>query len=99
MKFTKGPWRAKCGSVERLDGAPIAHMDRTDEASKAGIYPVERDYNAKLIATAPELLKVCKMLLGYKDDKIFSGTLLELAAFTKSAHIMAHEVVKKAEGR
>lgn len=51
MKHTQEPWHAHGGSIYRdpypgID-APIAHMDRSDRARDAGIYPVERDENAK----------------------------------------------------
>jgi hypothetical protein len=63
-KHTPGPWKMDSGQVVRVsDGAVIANMDRSEEASKAGIYPVERDDNARLIAAAPELLEACNSAL------------------------------------
>lgn len=55
---TPGPWRVSTGSVYVDDGEewptiPIAHMDR--EIGN-GTKPVERDANARLIASAPSLL-------------------------------------------
>lgn len=62
MKHTKGPWKYESGQVERMDGAVIARMDRSNAATEAGIYPTERDANAKLIAAAPELLEALKAM-------------------------------------
>ena len=62
-------WKVISGAVHReKDNAPIATMVRTEEASAAGIYPVERDENAKLIAAAPELLEACRYALGTLGD-------------------------------
>ena len=47
------PWKVVSGMIVRAnDDAPIAHMDRSESASKAGIFPVERDNNAKFIVRA-----------------------------------------------
>ena len=49
-KHTALPWKVVSGMIVRAsDDAPIAHMERSEAASKAGIYPVERDDNAKFI--------------------------------------------------
>lgn len=69
IKHTPGPWKCESGLVERMDGAVIARMDRSEEATKAGIYPVERDANAKLIASAPLLLDVLKHTLARLEAK------------------------------
>ena len=63
-KHTTGPWKCIGGAVykEGDESAPIAYMCRDERATKAGIYPVERDSNAVLIAAAPELLAACKNL-------------------------------------
>ena len=64
---TPGPWKVVTGAVVRAsDEALIASMDRSEYASKAGIYPVERDENARLIAAAPDLLRLLQ--LACSDD-------------------------------
>jgi len=89
-KHTPGPWKVISGAiVHSSDSAPVAEMNRTEEASKAGIYPVERDANAHLIAAAPELLKACKRLLaGYSliDEQ------------REEAKEYARQIIAKAEG-
>ena len=65
-KHTPGPWYCIGGAVYRENDAtaPIAYMCRDERASEAGIYPVERDCNAALIAAAPELFAVCWDIFG-----------------------------------
>lgn len=59
-----GPWKYVSGQVVRAsDGAVIANMDRSEAASKAGIYPVERDANARLIAQAPAFEEMVRLYL------------------------------------
>jgi hypothetical protein len=52
MTHTKTPWKVVSGCIDTIDDKPIARMVRDDSATKAGIYPVERDNNAKFIVTA-----------------------------------------------
>ena len=69
-RHTPGPWYCIGGAVYRENDAtaPIAYMCRDERASEAGIYPVERDCNARLIAAAPELLAACReALIELKD--------------------------------
>ena len=51
-KHTGTPWKVTCGLVETEDGREICRMDRSREATKNGIYPCERDNNAKFIVKA-----------------------------------------------
>ena len=61
--YTKGQWDFISGQVVRAsDAAVIANMDRSEAASLAGIYPVERDNNARLIAAAPDMYETLVML-------------------------------------
>ena len=62
---TPAPWYAIGGAVfADADGKrPIARMVRDESASKAGIYPVERDANSRLIAAAPELLEALERIV------------------------------------
>ena len=62
---TSEPWREESGCVVREDGAPIARMIRDRTASEAGIYPVERDENAKRIVAC---VNACK---GIEDPAAF----------------------------
>lgn len=75
---TPGPWKVNSGMVETEDGRPIAYMDRTDKATEAGIYPVERDSNAHLIAAAPAMLKALDECL----DALQSPEAQKVLAFT-----------------
>ena len=65
--YTPGPWFVACGSVWTTPygsddgGASIARMDRDEQQTT----PTERDANARLIAAAPDLLEVCRLLDGH----------------------------------
>jgi len=70
-EYTAGPWKMDSGQVVRSsDGAVIANMDRSEEASKAGIYPAERDSNARLIAAAPDMLDALDRILALAGDEL-----------------------------
>ena len=87
-KHTPGPWICDGGAVYRngdID-APIAHMCRDERATKAGIYPVERDSNAVLIAAAPDLLAACEAVEYYLSHSNHNFD---------TAHL--REAIKKAE--
>ena len=78
---TPGPWIVENGTVYKRSGVrvtvPIARMDR--EAGN-GTRPVERDCNARLIASAPELLKalieIYKWAERAEDERQQSGPIL-----------------------
>ena len=61
-EHTPGPWTVVSGAVEttEMGGIPIANMDREPGN---GTLPVERDANARLMATAPELLDICQHIM------------------------------------
>lgn len=69
MKHTQGPWEVACGAVYVAPAGDydmnirIAKMDRDEPRTS----PTERDRNARLIATAPELLAACKEVLNAID--------------------------------
>ncbi len=67
--YTSGPWTYHSGMVWKADGSedgiPIARMDRSTPSTE----PTERDANARLIASAPELLEACQAAL-----KVLDGT-------------------------
>lgn len=94
-KHTPGPWKCESGQVLRNDGAVIARMDRTDEATKAGIYPVERDLNARLISAAPELLEACKDALRLLKVLNVTGSNDPI----ESIHYKLENLIAKTEGR
>lgn len=48
--FTLERLKVKNGSIYTESGRPVAKMDRSEEATKAGISPVERDCNAHRFA-------------------------------------------------
>lgn len=52
MRHTRLPWKVESGVIYTADGRPIATMIRTEEATKLGIFPVERDMNAMFIVEA-----------------------------------------------
>lgn len=84
---TPGPWKVECGSVYTEDGWPIATMVRDRSATAAGIFPAERDANARLIAAAPELLEE----LGYLKR------VIEDIPFPHTYHIAKSEVLFRVE--
>ena len=101
MTHTPGPWKTNSGQVVReSDGAVIANMDRSDAASEAGIYPVERDDNARLIAAAPELLDALQYIPTEGSD---CPPNVEPAEFYRSQLLAcighAARAIAKAEGR
>ena len=63
-KHTPGPWECHSGMVWKGE-IPIARMDREPEN---GTQPTERDANARLIASAPDLLEACKAFLRAPSD-------------------------------
>lgn len=67
-QHTQGPWQVNSGAVFSEKGAPIATMVRNETATAAGIYPVERDKNAHLIAAAPDLLAACEEALSKMQE-------------------------------
>ena len=79
MKYTKGQWKIEIGNRGMKivsDNTLIARMNESFLMSPLEESEVEA--NANLISIAPELLEACKMLLGYKDGVLFSGTLTEI---------------------
>lgn len=60
MPTTPGPWIVSSGSVYTTSGLPIAKMDRERDN---GVPSVDWDYNARLIAATPDLLKACKQAI------------------------------------
>ncbi len=67
FSYTPKPWHVESGSVYASDGTPIAHMERDPNIAR-NIPPVERDRNAHLIATAPELLEKLQTLVHWLED-------------------------------
>ena len=73
FKGTPGPWRV---SEKRGDLIDIRHNDNGIGAISLNLAHVvarqswlkEAEANAKLIAAAPELLEVLKLILSYHDD-------------------------------
>jgi hypothetical protein len=74
-EFTPGPWICHSGMVWKEDGSeegiPIARMAREDLRT----LPVERDANARLIATAPELLTTLEYLRKHYSEKLTANSL------------------------
>ncbi len=63
-KHTTTPWVVINGAICTDEGQkPIANMVRDSTASEAGIYPVERDENARFIVTACNHFEEMKTLL------------------------------------
>ena len=69
-KWTAGPWRVCCGMVETADNngpdcgnehnaIPIARMDRETSFTR----PVVRDANARLIAEAPAMAEIIRLVI------------------------------------
>ena len=87
---TLGPWKVVSGAVYTQDDRPIADMVRNEEASKAGIYPVERDDNARLIAAAPELLEACKKTAAIVIDGYDAGNTELNEAWDACVEAIAH---------
>ena len=74
-QHTPGPWEVESGMVQTVREhtckvancgvhIPIAHMDRT---ANNGTLPVERDANARLIASAPDLLAAATAAFQWLD--------------------------------
>jgi len=61
---TKGPWKVENGSVYTHDQKRIALMDREEPQTS----PIERDTNAQLIASAPDMLEVLEAVLAMVDN-------------------------------
>lgn len=89
--FTKGPWVFAYGSVYQGEDANtveefcgrIATMDRDNPHTQ----PTERDANARLIASAPELLEACRVLLSklpYGNEALALSTEQLIARATNS---------------
>lgn len=81
---TPGPWKWDQPSVFNTAGIPIAHIFNH-------LDPKEKEANARLIASAPELLEALKILVGdFKSDNPIP--------FTDGITI-AKAAIAKAEGR
>lgn len=89
--FTPGPWEVDSGMVQTVrehehEGCkvrggcgvhiPIAYMDRKPDNDTT---PCERDSNAHLIATAPELLAACELALRFVESDWDTPTMDETA--------------------
>lgn len=84
-KFTQGPWSHRfedgsIGSVEDAAGNAVAQalqISREDQLNKSSI----RQANAKLIAAAPDLLKVAQLVLaGLTNGSVKSKPMLDFDA-------------------
>lgn len=94
-KHTKGPWKVKNGAVYTEKEAPIAKMVRDDSALEAGIYPVERDANARLIAAAPEMLEALELAAAYIEEITKDSRNADNGQTIETLN----KVIAKAEGR
>lgn len=85
ITYTPGPWVCHSGMVYKDgpnvwprgtgDGVPIARMDRDTPYTS----PVERDCNAGLIATAPEMLEFIEMVaMGNTEFEVLEARAREL---------------------
>jgi len=91
MKHTPGPWKAGPFNVIADSGAIVADCCARDAITGTPA-PAEYAANAKLIAAAPDLLAVCKMVL---DRHSYQGTGEPWSDLFKAAR----EAIAKAEGK
>jgi len=99
MKHTPGPWNKTEDKltqqyyIARPYGESVLHIAYvTKEDVGYGISQEEYHANAFLIAAAPELLEICKGLLGILTPKQYSKQFPNLYKKAKA-------VIAKAEGR
>lgn len=80
MKHTKGPWVVRTDTISNEQGDMIAEVIENKEA------------NARLIASAPELLEACKIVIMHlgplKNDDVFHELVIK----------ECEQAIKKAEG-
>jgi len=93
MNHTPGPWICHSGMVWKSDGSangiPIARMDRDTPHTE----PTERDRNAHLIASAPDLLAALEtMVSAFNANQI--DPLVAFAAIER-----ARSAIDKAKGK
>jgi len=94
LAYTQGPWKYRQPPKESDDYTPIKYwIDGRDGVPVADVKDNDRpEANARLIATAPELLYVAKRALDLlREAELGTG---ETGLATKMA-----EVIAKAEGR
>jgi hypothetical protein len=106
-EHTPGPWFARYAPkgagedvwVEDGDENPIADMLNYSYYLRGTDYEsireaVNKSANVRLIAAAPELLEVCKAMIGVVDA-VYSGEPCNMF----EVHDMLEAVINKAEGR
>lgn len=110
-KFTCGPWNvyfpseATFPGIDKTDGLEIVIWgEKDDESGIRGRNHAERIANAKLIASAPELLEALEGLvlaitnLAHVETTITKETIPEARTKVLKAKISAQHVINKAYG-
>lgn len=101
IKHTPGPWnvqessRLSIVSKTRIQVWNVDNEDHTQTV--AGCVGANSEANARLIATAPELYEVGKMLLEKYEE--FAGVYEGFALVTAQDVAKLRQIVAKAEGR
>jgi len=89
MKHTPGTWNYVYGSDREF-------VAKTTSNAKPYRDDKEERANARLIASSPDLLEACKMILELLD---YMTTTQYSAGYDKPARIILNQVIAKAEGR
>ena len=69
MKHTPGPWEGS-NEIKSHNGTIVCEVFATDNDAGKRYGKAESDYNARLIAAAPELLEACYRMLNVEGPAV-----------------------------
>ena len=93
-RYTKGPWAAKGQEVKGVAGVCVAFCGEAATFGEGGSYRISKwgaEYNAALVAAAPELLEALEAL----QERINTNTM---SGDTSKAYGEAQRAIAKAYG-